>query len=265
MAIERLVGRDAFIEKRSMMANVVVAQFLPNGSVKGGSAIKMRLGDETTRYTTDLDVARAESIQDFKSKLSLALDSGWEGFTGSLVDGRQAHPANVPTQYIMQPYQVKLSYNGKPWITVALEVGHDEIGDADDPDWIVPEDVAELFAQLGFPSPRPIAVMALHHQIAQKIHAATEFNSQRAHDIVDLQLIATRSDIDYLKTCKTCERLFAYRRMQEWPPVVTTNEGWESIYAEAADGLDVLSDVNEAVVWANEFIQRIERSRYQSG
>lgn len=32
---------------------------LPDGSVKGGSAIKMRLGDGATRFTTDLDIARA--------------------------------------------------------------------------------------------------------------------------------------------------------------------------------------------------------------
>lgn len=35
----------------------------------------------------------------------------------------------------MQPYDVKLDYLGKPWCTVPLEVGHNEIGDADAADW----------------------------------------------------------------------------------------------------------------------------------
>lgn len=64
-ALERLYGRDELPAKRAIMANAVVAQMLPDGSVKGGSAIKMRLGDSITRYTTDLDVARASTIDTF--------------------------------------------------------------------------------------------------------------------------------------------------------------------------------------------------------
>lgn len=51
--------------------------------------------------------------------------------------GKPAKPKGVSTQYVMQPFEVKLSYNGKSWITVPLEVGHNEIGDADDPDMLV--------------------------------------------------------------------------------------------------------------------------------
>ena len=52
----------------------------------------------------------------------------------------------------MRPFDVRLAYLGKPWCTVPLEVGHDEIGDADAADWVDLEDAAAAFAALGFPS-----------------------------------------------------------------------------------------------------------------
>ena len=39
-----------------------------------------------------------------------------------------------------QPSTGKLSYNGKSWLTVVLEVGHDEIGDADEVEYGLAED-----------------------------------------------------------------------------------------------------------------------------
>ena len=62
----------------------------------------------------------------------------------------------------MQPYDVKLSYLGKSWVTVPLEVGHNEIG-----------------------------------------------------------------------------------------------TGWESLYAEAAEGLPVIQDMSEAIDWVNTIISEI--------
>ena len=50
VALERLVGKPNLIAKRAIMANTIVAQMLPDDSVKGGSAIKMRLGDGATRF-----------------------------------------------------------------------------------------------------------------------------------------------------------------------------------------------------------------------
>jgi len=33
-----------------------------------------------------------------------------------------------------------------------------------------------------------------------------------------------------------------------------SHPSWPTIYAEAADGLDVLPDVDDAVAWTNDFI-----------
>lgn len=60
-AIRRLCGGapQDFVRARTVMANAIVASMLPDGVVKGGSALKMRFGEENTRFTTDLDTATA--------------------------------------------------------------------------------------------------------------------------------------------------------------------------------------------------------------
>ena len=47
-------------------------------------------------------------------------------------DDLAAMPKDVPAQYVMLPFDVKLKYMRQPWCTVRLEVGYDEIGDARD-------------------------------------------------------------------------------------------------------------------------------------
>ena len=44
--------RGAYLRVRAVVANTVVGQLLPSGAVKGGTAIKLRLGDGPTRFTT---------------------------------------------------------------------------------------------------------------------------------------------------------------------------------------------------------------------
>ncbi|MCR2034727.1 nucleotidyl transferase AbiEii/AbiGii toxin family protein [Adlercreutzia mucosicola] len=260
IAIERIAGRGQdFVQARTVMADAVVAQMLPDGAVKGGSALKLRFGDEGTRFSEDLDTARASHIEEYIGALGDALEAGWQGFTGAVVRREPATPAGIPASYVMQPYDVKLSYLGKSWVTVQLEVGHNEIGDADEPDMIVPQDAARLFEALGFDPPSAIPVMRLSHQISQKLHGLSEGGSRRAHDLVDLQLIFQKGDANLAETRSTCERLFAYRGQQSWPPVVEVGTNWESLYAEAAEGLAVIQDVGDAVEWANRFIEEIAK------
>ena len=136
-AIRRLCGGapQDFVRARTVMANAIVASMLPDGVVKGGSALKMRFGEESTRFTTDLDTATATDPAAYAAQLDSRLRSGWEGFSGRVVERDPASPDEIPEQYVMQPYDVKLDYLGKPWCTVPLEVGHNEIGDADAADW----------------------------------------------------------------------------------------------------------------------------------
>ena len=259
-AIRRADGGD-YLRARTAMANAIVGQLLPEGVVKGGSALKLRFGNAATRFTTDLDAARVHDVEAFVEKLEERLTEGWCGFTGHVVPRSPAHPEGVPEQYVMQPFDVKLSYNGKSWLTVPLEIGHDEIGDADEVEYGLAEDVAALFEAVGLPAPGPSPLMPLHHQIAQKLHAASTPGGDRAHDLIDLQVICSLGDVDLARTRETCVMLFAYRRQQAWPPVIEADGRWAGLYDAQAEGLDVLGTVDEAVDWANELIAAIDSAR----
>ena len=260
-AIRRASGGapQGFLHARTIMANAIVASMLPDGVVKGGSAIKMRYGEEATRFTTDLDTATATDSDRYIKRLDERLRAGWEGFSGHVVPREPASPDDVPDEYVMRPYDVKLSYLGKPWCTVPLEVGHNEIGDADMVEWAELSDANALFEEVGFPSPGKAPLMPLTYQVAQKLHAVSSVGD-RARDLVDIQLIFDRSEIDMSELKEICGRLFAYRQAQSWPPRVLEQSGWEALYAEQAEGLPVVSTVTEAVDFANDLIRRIDEA-----
>lgn len=255
--IRNLEGDDGLAQRRRVsMALVVVGQMLPTGAIKGGSAMALRYG-RGTRFTMDLDAARIEPLTVFRAAFEESLAAGWAGFTDRLVEKAAPRPAAVPTGYVMQPFDVKLDYRGRSWCTVKFELGHNEIGDAEDPELQLADDLAALFTEVGLEAPMPVPVMRADHQIAQKLHAVSGADSERARDLVDLQLLDNREALDLAEVAETCARLFDYRRQQSWPPVVDAARGWDSLYAEASESLDVLPSVEEAAAWVNTFIQRI--------
>ncbi|WP_150460114.1 hypothetical protein [Nesterenkonia ebinurensis] len=63
-------GSDGLaLRRRVGMALVVVDQMLPEGAIKGGSAMALRKG-RGTRFTQDLDAARVQSLARFRSDFS---------------------------------------------------------------------------------------------------------------------------------------------------------------------------------------------------
>lgn len=258
-AIERLFGNyEKSIEVRSIMANALVGQMLKGGVVKGGSGLKLRYGLSHTRATMDLDTACAGKTTDFVAQLTARLREGWQGFTGTVIKKTPAQPRNVPSKYVMQPYAIRLSYNGQSWCSVDLEIGFNEIGDADEGESLLSNEVADIFTRLGFSIPDAIPLMKCEHQVAQKLHGLTEPNSHRAHDLIDLQLILDHTAIDFEETARICRRLFAFRRMQSWPPQVIKGANWEALYKEANQKSAAPRTLDEAITWANSLIAKIE-------
>ena len=260
-AIKTVAAGEDEVRLSRALANVIVGQMLPDGVVKGGSSLMFRYGAALTRYTRDVDTARVMAHDEYISKLRTALSEGWNGFTADLVEVEPPEPKGVPGVYVMKPYDAKVKYLGRPWQTVRIEIGHNEIGDADEFETSLPSDLAEVFEKLSFPQPKPLPVMKLAYQIAQKLHAVSEPGSERAHDLIDLQLICNRSQIDYAEVKSVCQRLFDYRRRQPWPAVVTALPSWDDLYVLARNNLldnaDVLPTAAEAVAWANELIGKI--------
>ncbi|MCL1808253.1 MAG: nucleotidyl transferase AbiEii/AbiGii toxin family protein [Clostridiales bacterium] len=261
IAIDRVFGAEQNpLQIRTLIANTIIGQLLPSGVVKGGSALKLRYGDKTTRFTRDLDADRADELKVFLEQFDVALKAGWNGFTGRVVRKEPAKPKGIPGEYIMQPFEVKLAYNGKSWATVLLEIGHDEVGSTETCDCCISQDVVALFERLGFPAPNPVALLQTHHQIAQKLHALSAVGSERAHDLVDLQVIAKSEDIDHLLTKNVCKRLFASRGQQGWPPTISKGDAWDTLYKSQIGELDVFQNVEDAIKWTNGLIKAIDEA-----
>lgn len=245
--------------------NTVVSQMVPDGVVKGGTAMKLRIGEAGSRFTPDFDAARPRTLDldDYLDLFADRLEEGWGGFTGRVEELDAAEPEGVPDEYVMRPFKLVLSYRGSEWRTrVRFELGHDEIGSTADPDVVMSDQMRTMFARLGLPDPQPVPVLSVPHQVAQKLHACTgltrDGTNERAHDLVDLQLLDEDPGIDTAGTAPIARRLFGARQSHPWPPHVRAHPGWDLLYAEAADGLGVLPDVADAVAWANELVARID-------
>ena len=262
-AISRYVKNDAVRanELAIALSNVIVAQMIGDGVVKGGTSLKFRYGEKATRVTKDLDTAWSIDLDSFLKDVGDKLKSGWNGFTGNVVLLKQASPKRIPFDYVMQPCAVHLKYKGTPWRIIDMEIGHNEIGDADAFDMVsIPDEISELVDFLCLPKLGNIRIMKLEYQVAQKLHGATEYRSKRAHDLIDLQLIFSQNEIDLSKTASVCRELFRYRRKQPWPSFVVKNDNWDVAYADQKDGLNVLPTVDDAIDWTNELIKRIENA-----
>ena len=77
-----------------VIANTVVGQIIPSGVVKGGTGIKLRVGEWLSRFTPDFDLARPAGIDvgSYVVELQEALAEGWSGFTGTVQEMEGAHP-----------------------------------------------------------------------------------------------------------------------------------------------------------------------------
>jgi hypothetical protein len=248
------------------VASTVVLQMVPYGVAKGGGAIRQRVNERDARLTKDLDYSLDENvdIDTFVDTFNDRLAAGWHGFRGVLKTLKKATPQGVPTEYVMDPFEVKLSYLGKPYRTVLFELGHPEAGSTDEPVERLGSDITGIFTEVGLPTPTPVRVMSAEHQITQKIHACTGPDAlSRAHDLVDIQILAAVEDLSYTAIAAIGPRLFAYRQRHEWPPTVVVHDGWDGLYASACEDIvndTVLPTVGEAVDLVNGIIKRAVRS-----
>lgn len=157
----------------------------------------------------------------------------------------------------MQPYRVSLSFLGHGWTGVKLEVAHDEIGGISytDHDSEPAEQLTAIAAVLGLGELKPVPLISLELQIAQKIHAVTEPGSDRAHDLVDLQLLwhagtssgtAAGESLDLPLLTTLCERTFAFRQRHPWPPVdFTMPDLLEEAYRKALEEARTTPDTGD--------------------
>lgn len=175
-------------------------------------------------------------------------------------------PFDVPGQ-VVDPYRfaAKISYQGKPFSSVPIEISAVEAGNAENFDTVS----SDALTLVGIPASDAVPCMTLPCQIAQKIHASTEpvephRTNDRAHDLVDLQLLeALVMNEPLAETRAAAVDVFVARSKHTWPPKVVPQPHWGPIYLRAVEGLDhigLAASVVEAADRAQEFVDRIDMS-----
>ncbi len=247
--------------KEKIIANIILSQMLPASAVRGGTGLKIRFGDYQTRGSKDLDVALTQDIDEFILEFGDNLSLGWNGFTGQLIKSKKiSHPKDIPRTYVTVTWDVKLFFNGYEWVRQEIDLGHEEIGDVDEIDLEMSDEILLWFDAVGVPRPEAIPVIKIHHQIAQKLHALISNPSERIHDLVDLQVIFSRQEIVREKTNETCKRLFNSRNTITWPSKLAFNLDDESLYINAIEQTGSISDLESAVNWINEKINWLNQN-----
>ncbi len=245
-----------------LMASVVVAQMLPGGVVKGGGGISMRRGPGESRASADLDITRGLNVseEDYFEQLQENLSTGWQGFQGRAVRMKRANPTHVPFDYWVLPIKVVLTYRSSAFQNVVVELVRDEVGSTLTPSIEIADEVCKLFEIVGLATPRPIALISIEHQLVQKLHACSTPHSDgtndRAHDLIDIQLLTADATIDSSQLSEIGKRLFALRGQGVWPPTITAFASWPQLYADAARGLPV-RPLAEAIEWVNDFVKDV--------
>jgi hypothetical protein len=163
----------------------------------------------------------------------------------------------------MHPYRVSIAFLGNAWGALDVEVSDPEIGLHAHPRKEIDGELAWFGGYFSFGELQPVELVDLEYQIAQKIHAVTDPAYERAHDLVDLQILwNVEPDLPLLN--RLCVGTFGWRNQQLWPPLpLRQMEGWALAYADAREETEVnghtpvLANVAVARDWLGEIIERI--------
>lgn len=253
----RLQRSVSYMVLAAMLSTVRGADGRPLFLLKGGVMMELRL-DLRARATQDLDAAVRARSGEMLDRLRDALDAGHGDFTATTTEIRDVRDTGAIRA------TVKLSYRGRPWGTVPIELAPVEGGAGDEIEHVP----ARALDPLGIDGPTDVPCLSIRYQIAQKLHACTEVfeagpANARFRDLIDLLLLRellTPDDLPQVRAA--CVETFALRDKHTWPPTLATPIEWGTAYAGlAAEMAFPLLDVDDAAEAVHALIEEIDRSR----
>ncbi len=263
-----------FARIQYVVVSTVVAQLLPAGAVKGGCSFSLRRG-LSSRQSNDIDAALGGglTVDQYIDELQRSLSAGWHGFRGGVAAFPPASQEGVPDEYIMRPFVISLDYYGKRLSSIPFELGADELGETKNSSRVIANDCREIFNRIGLPEPDDAPILGAPMQFAQKMHACSADDkidilngaavitpNARAHDLVDIQILAHEYELKDGSVNETCKRLFDSRKQHAWPPTITRREGWADLYERAlaqvipSDEMQLCAGVDTAIETVNQLI-----------
>ncbi len=231
--------------------------------LKGGVAMELRLG-LSARATKDYDAAFRERSGDMLERLDEALAAGFGDFGVTRTEIEEIRETGAKRT------DLKLTYKGRSWQTVQLELAasEGEAGQEIDRLPAIPMD------PVGIEGPSEIPCVAVRYQIAQKLHACTtepepERQNDRSRDLIDLLLLRdllsqqpAEHGAELRRVRTACLEIFELRDQQPWPPTIRVYDNWRDTYPQEAAELGfAIENVDEAGHLVQLFVQDIDVGR----
>lgn len=196
------------------------------------------------------------SLDDAFAEIGERLNAGWEGFTGKLTERAEITRAGINPA--PQRCKIRLAYHGRPFATLAFELGRAEAHSFELLEQI-PNAVDLHRVQLG--PAGDVVVLSVYYQIAQKLHACTEVPAEgsnpRVHDIYDILLLADLVEGEGLaQTLAACEDTFSHRGKHAWPPALPAWGDWEQLW----NALDLPDDARCSYADARQRVELLIRN-----
>jgi hypothetical protein len=227
---------------------------------KGGAAFEFRFGAKA-RSSSDIDAIFRGNLDEAVALLSAAIETGWSGFSGTVIDDGPFEVPGVPVP--PRRATAKVTYQGKAFVSVPIEIAAPEGHSIEQIDFVEIKPLHEL----GLEGPSAVAVLGAPYQIAQKLHACTTIASDgrpndRAHDLADLILLDELTEFSLAETHAACVEIFDLRSMHGWPPSLVVWPHWPAIWAEIVeiDSFPV-EDIEDAAARVRSLIERIVEVR----
>jgi len=251
LPVARLNLRIAAMMLAGALARVVDSDGEAVFATKGGIAMELWMGGRA-RATRDIDIVLRGDPGQLAEQLDAAMREPYNGFTF-----RRGEIGELPFRPDVRKVNVQISFAGRilssPQLEIApLDTGHEEFV-------AIP---ATRLDAVGLDGPELVLVLAERWQIAQKLHAVTERfadgrENPRFRDLLDLQLLEALSP-DPVAVRDACERVFAVRAQQAWPPTLIVPPSWAAGYAALAAELDFdVTDVEQAASAVRAFIDLV--------
>lgn len=244
----------SFMVLAAMLERVRADDGQPIFLVKGGLAMELRVGGRA-RATKDLDLAARAEPDALVTRLDDALAAGHGDFTATRTDIEPVRETGALRT------TVKLQYRSRAWASVPVELSPTEAGIADEIERLP----AKPLDHLGLDGPDEIPAVAVRWQLAQKLHACTEPETDgrpndRFRDLIDILLLwdlVTPADRPAVRDA--CMEVFAGRGAHPWPPQLDPPSHWADGYRTlATDMAFPLDDVDEAASAVRAIIDQLD-------
>ena len=207
-----------------LIVNLVVCQIIERETpadcaLKGGFSLQLLAGLENARTTKDLDLSIKMQLEQTK-KMMLALTGHSLGpFRIQRVIAKpEKTKTSAPAQYRLVELEFQLTYANSQFRTVTVEISKDELDDSDQARRVpINIEIRDLCADLKLPVLTHYLGISAELQIAQKLHAVTQRQSDRGHDLHDIAYLVKNNEINHGLLKSLTNRTFSYRASHDLP------------------------------------------------